>query len=59
MKRVPPYDSSLSTLARAGQESCGEPLNFDVSYTTSNGYYLIIGGKVCHIRMRLLALDVD
>ena len=47
-KRVPPPDSFPAILARAGQEKYGELLNFEMGYTPSKGYHVIVGCKVCH-----------
>ena len=47
-KKMPPPDKFPAILARAGQEKYGDVLNFEVSYTTSKGYHVMVGSKVCH-----------
>ena len=47
-KRVPPPDSIPAILAQAGQEKYDDHLNFEVGYTTSKGYHVIVGSKMCH-----------
>ena len=47
-KRVPPPKSFPAILARAGQEKYGDLLNFDLGYTASEGYHVLISCKVCH-----------
>ena len=47
-KRVPPPKSFPAILARTGQEKYSDLLNFDLGCTTSKGYHILIGCKVCH-----------
>lgn len=48
VKRVPPSESFPAILAQAGQEKYGDLLNFEIGYTPSKGYHVIVGCKVCH-----------
>ena len=46
-KKMPPPDKFPAILAQAGQKY-SDVLNFGVGYTTSKGYHIIVGSKVCH-----------
>ena len=47
-KMMPPPKSFPAILARTGQEKYSDLLNFDLGYTTSKGYHILIGCKVCY-----------